>query len=118
MKPNINTGLFSVEALWKNSEIWWVDAQYHATDNNWKLQARSFFFGIPWSFKIFHDRFKPDLREDDILGNMRKWHYCLKFGGMLKYTMQIIIWNGHAQSVFAFSDLGQPRVLSFPERLV
>ena len=52
MKPNINTGLFSVEALWKNSEIWWGDAQYRATDNNWKLQARSFFLAFHGALKF------------------------------------------------------------------
>ena len=58
MKPNINTGLFSVEALWKNSEIWWGDAQYHAADNNWKLQARSFFrhsMKLPWHFRKYQE---------------------------------------------------------------
>ena len=31
---------------------------------------------------------------------------------------EITVWNGHTQLMFAFSDLGRPRVLSFSERLV
>ena len=46
-----------------------------------------------------------------ILANVRKSHYGLEFGGLMKCTMKrITIWNGHA-----FSDLGPPRVLSFSE---
>ena len=46
-------------------------------------------------------------------------HYGLDFGGLVQSTMKpIIIWNGHAQQMFAFPDLDRPRVLSFVERLV
>ena len=31
---------------------------------------------------------------------------------------RIIVWNGHAQLLFTFSDLGRPWVMSFSERLV
>ena len=31
---------------------------------------------------------------------------------------QVIIWNGHAQPMFAFSDLDRSKLLSFSERLV
>ena len=42
----------------------------------------------------------------------------LEFGGMMQCTMKrIIIWNGHAQPMFPFSDLGWPRELSFSECL-
>ena len=37
----------------------------------------------------------------------------LKFGGMKRITVS----NGHAQPMFAFSDLDRTRVLSFSERL-
>ena len=43
----------------------------------------------------------------------------LKFGGMMQFTIKrITVWNGHTQLIFAFSDLGRTRVLSFSERLV
>ena len=46
-----------------------------------------------------------------ILGNVRKSHESLKFGGMMKCTMKrITIWNGRV-----YSDLSPPRVLSFSE---
>ena len=50
---------------------------------------------------------------------LRKSHYRLKFGGMTQFAMKrITVWNGHTQPMSAFSDLGQPRVLPFSERLV
>ena len=58
---------------------------------------------------------------DQVWGMMtrRKSHHGLKFGGMMQYIMKrIIIWNAHVQPVFAFSDLGWPRILSFSECLV
>ena len=43
----------------------------------------------------------------------------LKFGAVMNSNMkQVAIKNGHAWPMFAFSDLGQPRVLSFSEHLV
>ena len=48
----------------------------------------------------------------------RKSPYGLNFGGMMHCTMKwITVWNGHAQPMFAFSDLCRPRVLSSSERL-
>ena len=50
---------------------------------------------------------------------LRKSHYGLKFGGMMQFAMKrITVWNGHAQLMFTFYDLGWPRMLSFSERLV
>ena len=47
---------------------------------------------------------------------LRKSHYGQKFGGMVQFTMKrITVWNGHTHLMFAFSDLVQPRVLSFFE---
>ena len=69
--------------------------------------------------EIFHDRLGPGHSRWPILGNVRKSHYGLKFGGMVQCTMKlIVICNSHAQPMFTFSDLGRPRVLSFSERLV
>ena len=49
---------------------------------------------------------------------LRKLHFVQKFGGMMQFTLQrIIVWNGHTQLIFAFPDIGRPRVLSFSERL-
>ena len=54
-----------------------------------------------------------------ILRNVGKAHCSLKFGGIMQHTMkQITIWNGHTQSIFAFSDFGWLRVLSFYECLL
>ena len=37
----------------------------------------------------------------------------------MQFTMKLItVWNGHTQLMFAFSDLGRPRVLSLSKRLV
>ena len=37
----------------------------------------------------------------------------------MQFTMKwITVWNGHSQLMFAFSDLGRPKVLSFSERRV
>ena len=48
-----------------------------------------------------------------------KSHYGPKFGGMMQFTLQrIILWNDHTQLMFAFSDLGEPRVLLFCEHFV
>ena len=50
---------------------------------------------------------------------LRKSYLGLKFGGMVQFTMKrITVWNDHTQLLFAFSDLGQLRVLSFSESLV
>ena len=49
---------------------------------------------------------------------LRKSYYGLKLCGMVQFTIKrIIVWNGHNQLIFAFSDLGRPRVLSFSECL-
>ena len=44
------------------------------------------FLRVPWNFKIFHDRLGPE--RILILGNARKSHYGLKFGGMMQCTMK------------------------------
>ena len=50
---------------------------------------------------------------------LRKSHYSLKYGGVIQFAMKRnTLWNGHTQLMFAFSDLGRPRVLSFSERRV
>ena len=50
---------------------------------------------------------------------LSKSHYRLQFGGMTPFTFkQITVWNGCTQLMFAFSDLGQSRMLSFSEHLV
>ena len=50
---------------------------------------------------------------------LKKSQYGLKVGGMTQFTMKrITVWNSHTQLMFAFSDLGRSRVLSFSERLV
>ena len=54
-----------------------------------------------------------------ILQNARKSYYGQKFGSMiLNIMMQITIWNGHTQPMFAISGLVRPKVLSFYEPLV
>ena len=62
------------------------------------------FLRVPSNFEIFHERL--------VSGRwlMRKSHYCLRFGGMMRWTMmRLTIWNGYAQPMFAFSDLSRPR---------
>ena len=50
---------------------------------------------------------------------LRKSHQSLKFGGMMQITMKrITLCNGHTKLMFAFSDLGRWKVLSFSEHLV
>ena len=42
-----------------------------------------------------------------------------EIGGMKQFAMmQITVWNGHTQIIFAFSDLVRPMVLSLSECLV
>ena len=62
------------------------------------------FLRVPSNFEIFHERL--------VSGRwlMRKSHYRLRFGGMMRWTMmRITIWNGYAQPMSAFSDLSRPR---------
>ena len=50
---------------------------------------------------------------------LRKSLYGLNFCGMMQFTMKCVtVWNGHTQLIFAFSDLGRRRMLSYSERLV
>ena len=82
-----------------------------------KIVMLSQFLRVSWNFGIFHDRLGQ--RKLLILGNVRKSHYCPKFGCMMQCSMKrITIWNGQAQPIVTFSDLGRPRVLSLSERLV
>ena len=84
-----------------------------------KMTMLGYFLRIPRNFHIFYDRLGAGRWL--ISGNARKSHYGLKFGGMMQCIMKrITVWNGHAQPMFAYSDLGRPprKLLSLSERFV
>ena len=66
------------------------------------------FLHVPWKFSkiglVQEDEIEEITLRPEIL-----WHDAVYHEA---------VWNGHTQLMFAFSDLGRPRVLSFSERLV
>ena len=73
------------------------------------------FLRVLRNFKIFHGRLGPGRWPImEMQGNhIMAWNLVAWCSVPLKW---ITIWNGHAQPIFAFSDCGPPRVLSFSKR--
>ena len=70
------------------------------TDSYLKWPCSANLCAFHWTLKFSMIGFAKKMR-------LRKSHYILKFGGMMQFTMkQIILWNGHPQLMFGFSDLG------------
>ena len=94
-------------------EIGRDDAQYHEADRYFKWLCYA-------NFCAFHIILKfSKIGMGQVWGMMTHIRKREEIGGMMQCTMRrITSWNGYAQPMFAFSDFGRPRVLSFSERLV
>ena len=101
------------------SEIWWDDPQYHEADRYLKWLCYANFCAFHRTLKFLRYTWARSEGWWLILGNLRKSHHGLEIGGMMQCTMRrITSWNGYAQPMFAISDFGRPRGLSFSERIV
>ena len=100
------------------SEIGWHDAQYHEADRYLNGYAMPIFVRSTQLWNFLRYAWTRSEGWWLILGNVRKLLHGLEIGGMMQCTMRwITSWNGYAQPMFAFSDFGRPRVLSFSESL-